>query len=164
VEHTKTTSNIDPCLQRDARGDLVLLREGWEPVKGVRVVRCFPWSMSDRYVSIREPGEGVELVLIRDLETVEAATRKLIDEELSAQDFVPRITKVEAVEDCFEVTAWRVQTDRGPVELQVRSADDIRYLDDRRVVIRDHAGGLFEIADLAALDERSRRWVEDHMG
>ncbi|MAE65607.1 MAG: hypothetical protein CMJ18_15165 [Phycisphaeraceae bacterium] len=151
-------------LQRNEQGDLVLERPGESPVTPVRVVRCFPWSMPDRYISVRDPEKGVELALIVDPATVDERTRRLIDEELAAQDFVPRITKVERVDDRFEVTAWQMQTDRGAVELQIKSSDDIRYLEDRRVLFRDHAGGLFEIPDLAALDEQSQQLVEDRMG
>ena len=71
---------------------------------------------------------------------------------------------METVDDEFEVMAWQVETDRGPLEWQVKSTDDVVSLDNRRILIKDHAGGLFEIADLNALDPQSQRLVEDHMG
>ena len=151
-------------LRRDERGRLVLhCAADAEPLENVRVARCFPWSLRDRYVSVRDK-DGNELVLITDLAATEPETRQLIDEELAAQEFIPVITAIDAVDDSFGVMIWNVQTDRGPIELQIKTTDDIRRIDDRRVLVKDHAGGLFEIPDLAALDPKSQRLAEDHMG
>jgi carbon monoxide dehydrogenase subunit G len=102
-------------------------------------------------------------VLVRSLDDVEPQTRRVIEEELAAQEFIPRITAVTSVDDQFDVMAWQVETDRGPIELQIKGREDIRQLDDGRVVIKDHAGGMFEVADVSALDPRSRLLVEDQL-
>jgi len=150
-------------LWRDERGRLVFRAAAEaEPVVGVQLARCFPWSLPDRYISIRDSNGG-ELCLLRSVEQAEPETRRIMEEELAAQEFVPRITAVHGVDDDFDVMAWRVQTDRGPIELQVKNVDDIRQLDERRVVIKDHAGGLFEVPDITLLDSRSRRLIEDHL-
>lgn len=150
-------------LSRDPRGRLVF-RAGADapPVEGVRVARCFPWSLRQGHVSIRD-GEGRELHLIRSLEEAEAATRGLIEAELDAQEFVPRITAIRRVDDRAEIMLWQVETDRGPIELQVAHAEDVHAIEDGRVLIKDHSGGLFEVTDPAALDARSRCLLEDHL-
>ena len=151
-------------ISRNERGQLVLrTAEDAEPIENVRVTKCFPWSLRDRYVSIRDK-DGNEQVLLPDLGGMSAETRRLIDQELDAQDFIPTITSVAAIIDNFGVMIWDVQTDRGPVELQIKTTDDIRRLDQRRVLLKDHAGGLFEIRDLAELDPTSQRLVEDNIG
>jgi len=150
-------------LVRDLRGDLVFRTDPQaEPIAGVRVVRCFPWSLPDRYISILDK-DGNELFLFRTLDEAEPETRRLIEEELQKQEFVPRITAILSVDDQFDVLAWKVQTDRGPVELQIKSTEDIRRLDEKRVLIKDHAGGLFEVPDITQLDARSRRFIEDYV-
>ena len=41
-------------LSRDQRGQLVArIGDDAEPVAGVRLARCFPWSMPESYISIR---------------------------------------------------------------------------------------------------------------
>jgi len=151
-------------LWRNERGQLMLrIAADAEPIENVRVAKCFPWSLRDRYVSIRDK-DGNEQVLLPGLEGMSAETRRLIDEELDAQEFIPSVTSVAAIDDNFGVMIWDVQTDRGPVELQIKTTDDIRRLDQRRILLKDHAGGLFEIRDLAELDPKSQRLVEDNIG
>ena len=151
-------------LARNERGQIELRRgRETDPIAPVRLARCFPWSLRNRYISIRDK-EGQELVLLESLDGVEPDTRTLIEQELDQQEFIPRITAVDNVDDDYEVMAWKVRTDRGPIELQVKSNDDIRQLDDGRVIVRDHAGGKFEVRDLYQLDARSRRLIEDHLG
>ena len=151
-------------LWRDDKGQLVLRTAPQaEPIENVRVARCFPWSRPNGYVSIRDK-EGNEQAMLVDLERADAATGELIEQELEAQEFVPTITAVTAVDDSFGVMIWNVRTDRGPIELQIKTTDDIRRIDQQRVLLKDHAGGLFEIPDLAKLDAKSLRLVEDHMG
>ena len=150
-------------LWRNERGQLVFRAdEQAEPVAGVRLARCFPWSFRDRYVSIRN-AEGREICLLASLEDADAETRRAIEAELDAQEFLPKITAVHGVDDRFDVMAWTVQTDRGPIELQVKHSEDIRQLKDGRVLIKDHAGGVFEVPDPASLDPRSRRLLEDRL-
>ena len=151
-------------LRRDERGRLVLRTAPQaEPIENVRVARCFPWSLRDGYVSIRDH-EDNERVLLADVQRAETDTRQLIEHELEVQEFIPAITAVEAIDDSFGVMIWNVRTDRGPIELQIKTNDDIRRIDQQRVLLKDHAGGLFEIPALAALDAKSQRLVEDHMG
>lgn len=150
-------------LSRGASGRLVF-RDGatGREVADARVARCFPWSLRGRYISIRD-AEGQEICLARDLEEFPAETRAVVEEELAAQEFVPRITAIEDIDDEFDVMTWKVRTDRGLIELQVKDPDDVYRLDDGRVLIKDHAGGVFEVSDPSALDPRSRRLLEQRL-
>jgi hypothetical protein len=152
-----------PRLRRERDGHVTYLPGGdAEPVPECRVVRCFPWSLPDRYVSIRDK-DGNEVRLFRSLDEVPEACRDVVVEELGAQDFVPRIDRVRQIDDTFDVLIWIVDTDCGAVEFQVKHDEDIRVLDENRVVIRDHRGMLFEIPNLELLDEHSRGLVEDRL-
>ncbi|MBM4148996.1 MAG: DUF1854 domain-containing protein [Lentisphaerae bacterium] len=153
----------DLSIRREADGGLALLPPGGgEPLAGVRVARCFPWTRPDSYISVRDEA-GREISLVPDLGELTPDTRREIEAELVAQEFIPRIVAVHDVEDRFDVMIWNVETDRGPVELQVKNAEDVHQLDDGRVVVRDHAGGTF-VATPSELDPRSRRILDERCG
>ena len=152
-----------PYLRREKDGHVTYLPEGdGKPVPECRVVRCLPWSLPDQYVSILDK-EGNQVRLFRSLDEVPASCREVVTEELAAQYFVPRIDRVRRVDDSFDVLIWVVDTDSGPVEFQVKHDEDIRVLDNHRVIIGDHRGMLFEIPCLEKLDELSRGLVEDRL-
>ena len=149
-------------VTRDARGHLVFRCGEAPPVENVSVARCFPWSCRTGYVSLRD-AEGSEVCLLRTFAGLDPATHQLLLDELAVQEFVPRITAVRAVDDRFDVMVWQVETDRGPLELQVSHAEDIRQLPSGQVLLKDHIGGLYEVSDLGALDVQSRRFIEDRL-
>ena len=158
---------VDPAdlvLRREADGRLALVPPGGgDPVKGIGVARCFPWTHGERYISVRD-AEGREISLVKDMMSLKAETRLAVEQELADQEFLPCITAVRGVEDQFDVMVWTVDTDRGSIELQVKNAEDVRQIEDGRVLIRDHAGGTFVVRDPASLDARSRRLLEERLG
>ncbi len=152
-------------LWRDARGHLAALDtsiENDKPIEEVRIARCFPWSQRDRYVSVRD-GEGREIILLPTLDEVDDATRALIEEELTAQEFAPRVTAILEVEDGFDLTVWHVNTDRGPFEVHVKHTEDVRQMEDGSIIIKDHAGGKFAVDNPIALDLNSQRLIEERL-
>jgi hypothetical protein len=151
---------IAPRLRREPNGDLTLLDGDRQVATGCGVERCFPWSLPDEYLSIRDK-DGKELLTLRRLADSPEDVRRLVSEELGVQEFIPRIRRILSVEDSFDVMIWKVETDRGPIEFLVKEDEDIRALEDDRAVIRDHRGMVFEIPSLSALDPRSRAFVED---
>jgi len=157
------TTDTDIELHRDDQGRLVLRLNGSEePIENIQVARCFPWSQPDTYVSLRN-SDGAEVLMLEDLSGLPDVARKLLREELNTREFVPQITAIESIDDTLEVMAWQVQTNRGPIELQVKHSEDVYQLDDGQVLIRDHAGGTFVVKDLDTLDAHSRSLIEDHL-
>lgn len=146
-------------LEVDALGKLTLKRPGQEDAADVRIRRAFPWSVPGRYISVRSP-EGKELLLIEDLQEVEAAQRTLIEAYLQKWAFIPRIQQVHEVVDRFGVQCWKVLTDRGEVEFRVQEREDIRFLNDGRFSIKDVDGCIYELPPLDQLDDKSRAAVE----
>lgn len=148
-------------LELNALGQTVLrLRGREEPLLDVRIVRCFPWSLPDTYVSILDK-DGKEVALLRDLERVPAEAREIIRRELRDKAFNPQIRRVLACKSEFGVTSITAATDRGEVTFQVRSRDDVRILSARRAIFRDADGISYELPDLHALDTASRRHMQD---
>ena len=160
---TEAAIDATPALCRNERGQLVFRAAAdAAPIEDVRIVRCLPWSDPGRYIAVRNK-DGEEVHLYPSLDAIDDETRALIDQELGQQEFLPRIVGIDAVDDRHEVMTWSVRTDRGPIDLMIKDADDIRHFDDGRVLIRDHAGGVFQVADPDRLDARSRLLLDQYL-
>jgi hypothetical protein len=146
-------------LIEDELSRLTLRRPGLEDAVDVRPRRAFPWSMPDRFVSIRS-SEGKELLLIESMSDLPARQREILSRWLEQHSFVPRITRVHEVDVRFGYQQWRVETDRGPAEFRVQEREDIRFLHDGRFSVKDADGNVYELKSLTELDEHSRRAVE----
>ncbi len=147
-------------LERNARGELRAHLEGGDgPVEKVKIARCFPWTLRDEYVSVRD-SEGKEIVLLKTLDGVDAATRELIEQELAENVFVPQIRRIVKYEDEFGVISIAAETDRGEVKFQMRNRQDVRALTPTRAIFRDVDGNLYEVPDFNALDRNSQKYIE----
>lgn len=149
-------------IERDPVGRLRAWVEGHEkPVEDVRVARCFPWSLPEAYVSIRSK-DGKEICLLCDLAELETASRSVVEKELHDKVFNPRILRVLEARREFDVTSFRVETDRGEVTFQIRSREDVRALSPTRALFRDVDGNTYELPNVDSLDPASRRHVMDY--
>ena len=100
-------------LQRDAHGRLVLTLADGTVHEAVTPVRAFP---------IAAPGEGLslvgqhghELLWIDRLDRIEPALRALIEDELATREFVPTITRIEAVSSFTTPSTCLLYTSPSP--------------------------------------------------
>src|SRR4051812_45864494 len=143
----------------DDTAKLILRRPDQEDVKDVRLRRAFPWSMKDRFISIRS-SEGKELVLIESLDDLAPELRENILRWLDQHSFIPKITRVRELDVRFGYQQWKVDTDRGPAEFRVQEREDVRFLHDGRFSVKDADGNVYELTSLEKLDDASRRAVE----
>ena len=148
-------------LERNAKGELVAHVPGREPVVNVAVARCFPWSLADEYISIRN-ADGKEIALLETLAGLDDQTRALIEQELAQKVFVPRIRRVIEFKAEFDVVAITADTDRGQTIFQIHSRDDVRILGPGRALFRDVDGNLYEVENVLALDRASRAHLEQY--
>ncbi len=147
-------------LHIDEFADLVLGVEGSEPVRGVRLTRCFPISSGDRLIALNAH-DGTELGLVRDVNELDSDSQKALRSELSRSYFRPQIQRVLSVTEQYHVPRWEVETDRGPRTFEIRSSRrDMRVLAAGRILIRDADGNLYEVLDYRQLDPQSRALVE----
>lgn len=145
------------AIQRNAAGQLVIRLEGRDdPVVDAKIARCFPWSMPDGYICIRD-GDGKELALLKTLEQLPSEMRRIVETELCDKVFNPQIRRVTECKHEFGVTSITAETDRGAVTFQTRGRDDVRILSTTRALFRDVDGNTYELADLSELDRTSRR-------
>lgn len=140
-------------LERRADGQLWASR-GTEHL-AVRVRRAFPWSEPGRFISLRDQGDR-EFALVADPATLDAGSRRALEAALEAAGFVFVVTAVQRIEEEVEIRTWRVATRQGSRTFQTRLDEWPRGLPGGGLLIRDVAGDLYRIEDLAALDGKSR--------
>lgn len=146
-------------LQRDAFGKLVLTDlEGCAHV-GVTPVRAHPISAPDEGLSL-VGSHGHEIVWIERLADLPDAPRALIEAELRQREFHPQLLKLLAVNTFSTPSQWTVETDAGPWQFVLRSEEDIRRLEEGRLLITTSHGVQVQVRDRWGLDRHSKRLLE----
>ena len=143
-------------LERRADGQLWAELDGEE--RAVRVHRCFPWSEPGRFVSLRD-ADNEEFALVESADELGAASTRVLEEALVEAGFVLEVTGITDVVEEVEIRIWRVETRQGGRTFQTRLDDWPTQLSRGGIVIKDVAGDLYHVADPAAMDDRSRKWL-----
>jgi hypothetical protein len=154
--------NVEGITRNDTGQLVVRIAGAAEPIVDARVARCFPWSVPQAYVSIRNK-DGKEVVLLKTLDGLDEASRAIIQLELRDKVFNPKITRIVEHDTEFGVTSVTAETDRGPVTFQIRSRDDVRILSASRLLFRDADGNTYEVSDVMALDAASQKFLENYL-
>ena len=144
------------ALQQDTRGRLQLTLADGMVHEGVVPVRAFPLTAPDECIALVSSG-GQELLNIERLSTLPEPLRSLLAEILAAREFVPKIEAILSCSAFATPSTWRVRTDRGQTEFVLKAEEDIRRLDNGRLMISDSHGLQFEVVDQNTLDSHSRR-------
>ncbi|HEY6222446.1 MAG TPA: DUF1854 domain-containing protein [Gemmatimonadales bacterium] len=153
VRKPEAEPRVQLRLARRADGQLWASRG--EEERAVRVRRAFPWSEPGRFISLRDAADR-EFALVAEPRALDAESRAALEAALAAAGFVFAVTAVEAIEEEVEIRSWRVATRQGPRTFQTRLDEWPRAIPGGGLLIRDVAGDLYQIEDLAVLDARSR--------
>jgi len=151
----KRESNQSTALRLAHHADGQLWATRGEDECAVRVRRAFPWSEPGRFISLRDDSDR-EFAMVTEPESLEVESRAALESALEAVGFVFVVTAVSAIEEEVEIRSWRVQTVQGARSFQTRLDEWPRPLPGGGLLIRDVAGDLYRIDDLAALDAKSR--------
>ena len=160
-ENAKFTRSRGGMISLNVQGE-----NGEESFERVIVLRSFPVTAPDEFLSVREPdtrkkGRGAEVGMIRFLSDFDDETKKLINAELDLRYFTPVIQKILSVKDKFGYSYWEAETTAGKVSFVLNNPfSQIRVLEDNRIYISDMDGNSFMIPDPAALDRASYRRIE----
>lgn len=149
----------DYRLDRNAFGRLVLTTAAGERHEGVTPVRAFPIDAPDEGISLVS-AEGHELAWIERLQELPDAAQKLVSEELARREFMPVIARLAAVSTFATPSTWSVETDRGTTAFILRGEEDIRRIDQGKLLITDSHGIQYLIPDLYTLDAHSRKLLD----
>lgn len=150
-----TTTNLD--LTRDAMGHLQLRHDG--QTCRVSAVRNFPITAPVEAISLVSP-EGKELAQVAHLDALDAATRTLIESDLTQREFTPAILRILRISSRATPSTWDIDTDRGPTRLTLKGEEDIRRLNASTLLITDNHGVQFLLKSLPSLDRHSRRLLD----
>lgn len=122
--------------------------------------RPFPYSAPDDLVAVRD-GSGAELGILAPLAEFPAAERTIVGEELDRRYFAPRIMTVDALDERFGQSHWRVTTDAGPTRFTVQNEHaNLRDLPDGTLLLIDVDGNRYRLAPRTELEPSIRRKLE----
>ena len=146
-------------LAHDPQGGLIFTDKAGVQHRGVTPVRAFPIDAANEDISLIGK-DGHELAWIPRLADLDAASRKLLSDELGRRDFMPVIERLEAVSSYGTPSTWSVITDRGHTQFVLKGEEDIRRLRGRALLITDSHGVTYQVTDLLLLDRISRRLLD----
>jgi len=148
-------------FERTEGGFVNLTRDGilYERVK---VVRLFPFTDADKYISIRENDEKArEIGIIEDINNLSEDSQKMLKEQLKLNYFTPVIDKIYSIKDEYGYAYFHVHTDKGECKFAINMASNaVTKLSDSRLIIMDLDENRFEIRDVNALTQKERRKLD----
>lgn len=128
----------------------------------VNIIRTFPLSDADRYLSVRLPdGKQEEVGMIEDLHDFDADTQQLINKQLRLRYYMPKITSIISVKEEYGYTYWTVETDKGIAKFASSSGSAgavIRH--GNGVIIMDSNENRYIIEDLSRLSAKEMKKLD----
>lgn len=146
-------------LQLDGFGRLVLTDLDGQTHVGVTPVRAHPISAPDEGLSLVGT-HGHELAWVPRVSALPEGPRRLLEAELSAREFHPTLKRLISVNTFATPSTWRIETDRGEIDFVLKSEEDIRRLEEGRLLITSTHGVQLQVPDRWALDKPSKRLLE----
>ena len=146
-------------LERDGLGRLVLIDANGVKHIGVYPVRAFPITAPNAGISIMDQS-GKELCWFDGSAAISEGELALIQEELTAREFMPVIEKITRVSTFATPSIWDIETDRGPTRIRLKGEEDIRRIAGNILLIADSNGLQFLIKDSTQLDKVSKKLLD----
>ena len=159
---------LDPRKTHFTRteGDLLRVKvDGVGDFPKIKLYRAFPLSHRDQYISVRDATDKrePEIGIIEELNELTADDRTLIEAELRARYFIPRITKINSVTDTYDILEWDVDTDRGHRRFSVKDVHDrMRLIGEDHFIISDTEDCRYAITNLKEFPATEQRLVLRH--
>lgn len=143
-------------------GGFISLDLNGEHCDRVKVVRLFPFTDANKYLSIREyGGASKEIGIIEDLDAMPEETKSLIEHQLTLCYFTPVISKIYSIKDEYGYAYFHVLTDKGECKFAINMGSNaVSKLSDTRLIIQDVDENRFEIRDTDALTQKEKRMLD----
>ena len=146
-------------IWRDAFRHLCVTVKDHATYLDVRPARVFPVSEAADFISFLGLDDK-EVLLVKEVARLDCTSRQVLEEELTRAYFVPKIIEIYDIEDAHGAARWEVETDRGYRIFDIRDREDVKVVEQKRVLLQDADGNRYEVEDLHDLDDRSRRLLD----
>lgn len=143
-------------------GGFVSVRVGEEFYPRVQVIRMFPFSDPEKYISIRTPDEhSKEIGIIENMKDVTKETAQMLTEQLNLRYFTPIITKIVNIKEEYGYAYFDVVTDRGACRFTINMGGHaVVHLSETRILISDIDENRFEIPDIMKLTPKELKKLD----
>ncbi len=140
---------------RSDRGSLVMC-VGEEKYRDLNIRRAFPLEETNRFIGFFL-ADGTELGLLEDIESLDAGSRIILENELEKIYFRPVILRIHSIGEEFGVVYMDTETSSGPRHIEIRQIrNKIRLLSSYRALIEDVDGNRYELRDWNRLPRMTR--------
>lgn len=152
---------VDKYTARIERSDIyyvrLILKDG-TVLEDLEPRRLFPFSNKNMYITLLDRDER-EVAMIRDIEEIDPASVRALEECFAEYYLIPQITAVLEVSVKNGTMKMTVDTDRGRITFQIRNRHHgiKAFHNTGRVLIRDINDNRYEIKNYNELDAKSRR-------
>ena len=147
---------------RETAGGFVAVTVNDEDKGHVNVIRTFPLSDADEYLSVRLPdGKQEEIGLIEKLTDFDETTVEVISKQLKLRYFMPRILKIIEVKEQYGYTYWTVETDKGKAKFASSSGSAgavIRH--GEGAIVKDSNENRYLIEDISRLTPKELKKLD----
>lgn len=143
-------------------GGFVKLEYDGKTWERVQVIRLFPFTEPNQFISIRTVEErSKEIGVIEDMSKLSKKTRVMLEEQLNLHYFTPIIEKIMDIKDEYGYAYFHVLTDRGECRFTINMGGNaVVRLSDSRLLITDLDENRFEIPDVFQLTQKEQRKLD----
>lgn len=144
-------------------GGFLAMRYKDEYYPRIQPYRAFPFTDSDRFISIRtnNGNENKEIGMIEELKSLPEEYRSMIEEQLELRYFMPEIIRIRSIREEYGYSYWDVVTDRGECRFTTNmSAGTAVSLSEIRMIIKDVDDNRFEIKDIRKLSASELKMLD----
>ncbi len=125
----------------------------------VELRRMFPITGLNKYIALMD-SQGEEIAIIRNIDDLMPESKAVVENCLLEYYMIPRITRFIKMSEKFKIWMWTAETDKGICTFEIRNhLTAIKPLYDGRVLIKDANDNRYEIPDVNALDNRSKKMI-----
>ncbi len=154
--------NSDNARFERTSGGFANLETGGKRFERVVILRAFPLSDPDLYISVRESGDKMkEIGMIKSIADLSPADAEIVREQLSLRYFTPKIKKVLSAKDKHGFSTLDVITDKGRCKFTFRTgSDSVIRLSETRLVFCDIDSSRYEIEDILSLSKSEQKKLD----